>query len=146
MFSNFALLLLRVRRAGPDGTITHASAELKPVLLTHAWRAPAAGAGKLWVSALLKYGDANTGQFFWPNEEGDYELTEGPAATTPSIVWRQSPIGASCKTTCANKCLEQQTAQASPVSFATREFSSENVCKLPYLLTCALPLSSINDE
>ena len=72
-------------------------------------------------------------------------MTEG-AVAAPTIVWRQSPVGVSCKTTCVNKCLEKETQSASPSSLTTLDFTRENTCKQPFIMTCKEPISTINDE
>jgi hypothetical protein len=84
--------------------LTHANAEEKPLVMTFAWRAPPAGAGAVTIRALLKQGDANTGEFFWPNEEGDVVLSEAGAAPA-AVEYRVAPPGTSCDTICAGKCL-----------------------------------------
>ena len=85
------------------GAVTHAMADEKPIVMTFAWRAPAAGAGPVTVRALLKYGDANTGAFFWPNEEGDFVMSEGKAPSS-AVEYRTAPAGVDCNTICSNNC------------------------------------------
>ena len=86
-----------------QGSVTHAMADEKPIVMTFAWRAPAAGAGPVTVRALLKRGDANTGAFHWPNEEGDFVMSEGKAAAG-AVEYRTAPPGVDCNKICADNC------------------------------------------
>ena len=81
------------------------------------WRAPVAGSGRVRFHALLKRGETNTGEFYWPraavdlsssgggasvSKEGDLLIDEAPTPP-PAPLWLRSALGASCAETCTSQ-------------------------------------------
>lgn len=95
---------------------------MKNYELTIPFRAPAAGTGKITFKALVKFGPANEGEFFWPNLAGDFSLNEASAPATSATSWRQSRVGQSCVDACAEAKLVCDDTKMSAVKlFAIRK-------------------------
>eukprot|EP00462_Mataza_sp_D1_P022678 CAMPEP_0175131328 /NCGR_PEP_ID=MMETSP0087-20121206/6483_1 /TAXON_ID=136419 /ORGANISM="Unknown Unknown, Strain D1" /LENGTH=1426 /DNA_ID=CAMNT_0016413609 /DNA_START=30 /DNA_END=4310 /DNA_ORIENTATION=- len=91
------------------GAILHTHAALKPYHYVLKFLAPPKGTGKLTFKALIKRGDANTGEFYKPLQ--DLVLDEGPESTgkptpTDGSQWFQSDAAQSCSAACKTKGLE----------------------------------------
>eukprot|EP01108_Squamamoeba_japonica_P005501 TRINITY_DN4359_c0_g1_i1.p1 TRINITY_DN4359_c0_g1~~TRINITY_DN4359_c0_g1_i1.p1 ORF type:complete len:393 (-),score=165.59 TRINITY_DN4359_c0_g1_i1:31-1209(-) len=129
--------------------VMHTSAEHKPYLVQFAWRAPDSDVGVIRFPALVKFGDANHGDFYWPNEDGTFELSAGAVPEPAAIQWVRSEVGASCTDACIKAgrvCQEDKFATLNSMTALDSAISDEHACKLPYLRGChsAGPTSSVD--
>jgi hypothetical protein len=115
-------------------SVLHYGADIKPFVSTFKFKAPA-GTGSITFQALIKYGDANTGTFYWPK---DVTISEGsplPDQTT----WILAGDGQSCREFCTSKDLYCDSDALYGIS--TQQLLIENIdgnypCKQPYLTSC----------
>ena len=103
------------------------------------WRAPVAGSGRVRFHALLKRGETNTGEFYWPraavdlsssgggagagasvSKEGDLLIDEAPTPL-PAPLWLRSALGASCAETCTSQTPCDAAAMVAALSKGERE-------------------------
>jgi hypothetical protein len=120
-----------------DKSIMHASAALKPYLGIMRFKAPPAGTGTITFKSMVKYGDANTGAFYWPQK--DLVLTEGPK-TTPPKAWKLTAVGQSCTEFCAASsmyCDATAIQSLANVQTLNSQIVLTKPCNLPYLKTAS---------
>lgn len=119
-----------------EKAVLHAGAEWKPSLFRVKFRGPPAGTGPVTMQCLIKYGDANKGDFFWPNAEGDLVLTEGTPAD-PQVVF-QAELGQSCREYCVSKGEYCDVDALDDIREHNVDelLSTHHACKLPYLSSC----------
>ena len=135
------------------GSVMHVTASHKPYEYVFQWRAPAAPVGAVTFEALIKYGDANDGDFFYPNADGPLVLQPG-AALAPEAergtVWRRAAQGESCTAVCARerwRCDAAALAQVNSPAAMEREIVPHFLCKRPFVSSCgALGPTSSDDE
>lgn len=120
--------------------VMHKGALMKRYHNQFAFRAPAAGTGKITFHCLLKMGPANTGYFVWPNSK-DLELTE--KALTAQKIWYKGAPGESCHKVCRREkgaCDAEKLAvgdtwpEVSPIKSTTSfnaALKKDFVCKGP---------------
>mmetsp|Transcript_7216 Transcript_7216/g.8152 ORF Transcript_7216/g.8152 Transcript_7216/m.8152 type:complete len:1138 (-) Transcript_7216:198-3611(-) len=117
-----------------NGAVMHLSAAPKHYLHTFRFRAPAAGTGPITFQGLIKRGEANLGEFYWPNLNGELVLQE---AVAPPRSWYVGSNGATCEETCAphGGCDEALMNSLSSHSTETfyRQLSRHATCTLPLL-------------
>jgi hypothetical protein len=118
-----------------EKAVMHATAQWKPYYNTFHFKAPAAGTGDVTFRCLIKYGDANTGDFFWPNARGDLKLTEG-AKPTNAIQFKQTSVGQSCTEFCRQTdegCDEATLKTLNSEEAMYKNIEGTHPCKLPYM-------------
>jgi len=122
------------------GSVMHATAEWKPYHSILYWKAPPTGTGAITFRCLIKYGNANTGDFYWPMTAGDLSLTEGPARPNPSVAWTRSSVGASCTDTCsAISKMCSETSLATLTKSALRsQIATILPCEVPDVSGCGM--------
>lgn len=132
-------------------TLLHASAMLKPYQLTLQWEAPPAGTGTVTFETLIKRGDANTGEFYFP--QSDLVLTEGPAPVDESkieLLYVRGSVGESCTAACAEAgrvCDQDSLGSVATPLDVSDEIAPFHSCKLPYLSQCSeLGATSSTDD
>eukprot|EP00954_Amorphochlora_amoebiformis_P026230 1378012-Amorphochlora_amoeboformis.AAC.2 len=105
------------------GCIMHAQADIKPLRVAWRYKGPPAGTGTIQFKALIKYGPANTGWFYYPNGR-DLNQNKSPADGFPGVGtdlelsessstsgnWGIAPRGSSCTQYCsaAGKTCKQE--------------------------------------
>ena len=77
------------------GAVLHATGNLKPYLAEMLYQTPPAGTGTITFQALIKRGEANTGEFYHP--QSDLVLTEEVFSTS---MWNMTRPGESCDQFC----------------------------------------------
>jgi len=119
-------------------TVLHAGADEKSYLNVFPFRGPPKGTGMIKFEVLLKYGEANTGYFSWPNKK-DLSLTESQHPETQS--WFKGAVGESCKDTCQKNGFSMCGSQAVFKSANNADslqaaVASNYVCRQPMLSSC----------
>ena len=139
-----------------EEAITHRHAAQKRLHHTFRFLAPEAGAGRLAFRLLLKYGETQGGDFYWPMTDGDLELDEAAAADDDApaadAVWLRADVRPSDDdddgaffATCAERCeaaggecdaraLADATGSAEALDTA---LSPQLTCRAPLLMGCA---------
>jgi len=120
-------------------SVMHASAAHLPYHLTIKFRAPPKGTGSITFRCLIKEGDANEGDLWWPNSVGDTSLTEGKTST-PNKNWFRGELGQSCTEVCAEqklKCNADTMATLDSESALTEALGTFQVCEKPILSGCS---------
>jgi hypothetical protein len=126
-------------------TLIHASAAIKLAHLRMKWKAPPAGTGSVVFKVLIKVGNANHGEFYYP--VADLVLTEGavPNPQTPGqqLKWVQGAVGQSCDQVCAalppssaNAWSCKDSAFADTSLSAMKPVFDSDMCVMPYFSTC----------
>ena len=152
-------------------SVMHVDAEPKAFVNEFIFRAPPAGAGPLTFRALLKQGDTNGGQFYWPIAPasgasklgtpkdgvagGDLTLTEATGAAAPQIWFRATAAGQSCDNVCAandNKVCDLAALQSAVVRNAAGPVRRLQTATKPFYATnqpavgaCSASLPAIAD-
>jgi len=110
-------------------TNMHFSAEWKPYHASVFFKGPPAGTGPIKFRALFKHGNANTGDFFWP--QVDLTLSEGPAKERETE-WIAVP-DKTCQTACMEKGLDcnEEALQSLNGEQAVKDILGSNyVCQI----------------
>ena len=132
--------------------IIHKDADLKPFRVQIHYRAPPKGTGKITFHALIKRGDPNTGEFWYPNDASVGKLTLEEATETPAPKLALAARGESCAAFCAGRrqvCdagAMRATAGASadgllgmlePITTASQGVLAAVACRPPILQSCS---------
>lgn len=132
---------------------THTGAELKNYHHILRFKAPPAGTGTIYFRAIVKRGPTQTGEFYWPMNAGDLELTEA-APDTGAVMWVQGEAGLNCNRVCMNAGTSagaDMMCDAPSLNADTQEAMYEKLkdditCKLPLLSSCASTAPSTEDN
>ena len=89
--------------------VTHLNANAKRMHHRFHWRAPT-GLGRVTFRLLLKWGETNGGNFYWPMTAGDLTLDEG--AIVPGANASASAAAAPASVTCDEACAARAAARA----------------------------------
>jgi len=119
-------------------TLLHADADLKGMVETFLFRGPPPGTGEIVIDALIKFGNANVGEFYWPNADGPLVLQEAPP-DNDGLEWVRSDLGQSCTEACTNRgssCSESTLEQVSSAATLEAVAAGEFACQLPLLSHC----------
>lgn len=114
--------------------LLHTSAELKPYRLLMRWKAPPSGTGTVTFKTLIKDGQANEGEFYFP--EVDLVLTEAEAE---SKYWVESEAEETCHDTCerhSKLCSDSLLELIDTASNFDVMVANEIPCNLPFIGTC----------
>merc|ERR1719174_2658351 len=113
--------------------LMHSSAEVKTHHEVLRFRAPPAGTGSITFRCLLKTDVANTGGFYWPNDE-DLVLHEAPVQ---SQKWILGAPGQSCTVACGTqrRSCDGESLEAS-VESITYAIDGLRECRVPLLASC----------
>jgi len=114
-------------------TVMHATAEWKPLHSTLYFKAPA-GTGRITFRCLIKYGNANTGDFYWPIT--DLSLTEAAPRPPSTLQWARSEVGQSCSALCAQysgTCNQTALQSLTSENSIDLKIFPTNVCEYPYV-------------
>ena len=126
------------------GVLLHATATYKNSHEVFWFKAPAQGTGTIALRALVKQGDANMGEFYFPMQNGDLILTEDTnALPAPSGAWVRGNPGESCTEACARlstkgcDAASLQTGLVTPAMMQS-QIIDERVaqCDVPLLSNC----------
>eukprot|EP01130_Rhizamoeba_saxonica_P019089 TRINITY_DN9799_c0_g1_i1.p1 TRINITY_DN9799_c0_g1~~TRINITY_DN9799_c0_g1_i1.p1 ORF type:complete len:1003 (-),score=253.07 TRINITY_DN9799_c0_g1_i1:99-2867(-) len=134
------------------GSILHAGAVVKDYVARFKLFVPE-GTGRITLEALIKYGAANTGDFYWPR---DVVLEEGNTVTvdSSSSEWDITALGQSCREYCESKSTEEVSyyCVSSALDYEISEeylldgsLDHQHSCKLPYISTCSTGASYSED-
>jgi hypothetical protein len=83
------------------GVLFHATAQYKNSHEVFWFKAPPAGTGPIALRALIKLGDADSGDFYFPMTGGDLILAEDAAIGTKIGPWVRGGLGQSCRQVCS---------------------------------------------
>lgn len=124
------------------GRVIHNSADIKPFRAELYYRAPPPGTGTIRFRALIKYGEPNEGEFFYPNtaKDGLLTLTETGNVKPPTL--HAAPAGMSCASYCASRSEECDAAtMRSPTAGSAAGLEAlvapRWTCRPPLLQSCA---------
>jgi hypothetical protein len=118
--------------------IMHLAAAEKPYVNYFRFIAPPSGTGTITFRALIKQGNANTGNFYRPNSE-DFSLKEGSEGD--GLVYVRSDVGQSCSSACSKKA--DKKCNSGATNDVESEAAMEEVRKD---VPCAYPSYALCDE
>jgi len=131
-------------------SVMHYGAELKRYRHILRFQGPPAGTGVVTIRTLLKQGETNGGAFYWPNLQGDLQLSEGSASSTSSVHWYHGLPGENCHSVCqaySGTC--DTSAWPKALAHGAQSFlaavSSRYTCKFPLLSSCNTPHGDTKD-
>eukprot|EP01114_Cavostelium_apophysatum_P019332 TRINITY_DN61_c0_g1_i1.p1 TRINITY_DN61_c0_g1~~TRINITY_DN61_c0_g1_i1.p1 ORF type:complete len:1021 (-),score=244.73 TRINITY_DN61_c0_g1_i1:110-3172(-) len=115
-------------------SLMHASAQTKPYFLRFRYLGPVNGTGTVTFKTLIKWGDPNTGAFYWPNQT--FQLTESSVQSTRPE-FEMTNVGESCSDHCDAKDMECDEEAIGMINspMAWSELSYAVPCNLPYVNT-----------
>ena len=128
---------------GPQ-TVLHSGASVKSLTNHFRFRVPAAGTGPITIKALVKFGPANTGEFYRPPDlvlqESVQKSSNGMSGDDANRKWLIGPAGGSCDAACAStrQACDEDTMEAglkTPTAAASA-LSSLYPCNGPYIMDC----------
>ena len=122
--------------------VTHMDANAKRMHHRFHWRAPT-GLGRVTFRLLLKWGETNGGNFYWPMTEGDLTLDEGAIVpdANASASWVSAPANVTCDEACAARAgacdgAALAAAAAASTDAFVEHMAPSRVCRLPVLEGC----------
>ena len=122
--------------------VTHQNANAKRMHHRFHWRAPT-GLGRVTFRLLLKWGETNGGNFYWPMTAGDLTLDEGAIVpdANASASWVAAPANVTCDEACAARAgacdgAALAAAAAASTDAFVEHMAPSRVCRLPVLEGC----------
>jgi len=118
-----------------NGAVSHINNVVKRIHEIFYWQAPSVGAGPVTFKVLIKWGQQNTGAFYWPEKE----LTLQQAADPRITGFTMSMSGSSCAEACQNvgsTCVAPKRVSSAE---ELRKVARENafLCQEPMLEGCS---------
>lgn len=121
-------------------SVMHVNGAVKHYHHVFHFLAPPKGTGTITFRALLKRGEANLGEFYWPNAKRDLSLTEG---STRKQYWYRGMAGQSCDEVCSannERCDATWMKNAGQDGVALyKQFGRHTACNLPVVEQCGVP-------
>jgi len=121
----------------------HVSAEHKPFQTSVYFKAPPKGTGTIDFKVLYKYGDANTGEFYFP--ANTLSMTESKSTVTVDQV--PTSTGQSCSAFCKSKgsiCDEKKMELMNGEAGFDQYIGSKVPCNLPLFESCEIGAPGTN--
>ena len=119
--------------------VTHKDASVKPLTNIFSFKAPKAGAGTIKFRVLIKRGETNTGEFYWP--EATLELTEKQITNHRRTEWKLTSI---THDTCDKVCKAAKgTCNANRMQKSIKNTGNSNFNSARKSITCSRPYLSM---